>query len=152
MLTDVSTRMTPNSGAGSVKGDQEIRGIINIMEELKEENKVLAKGDKSFSIKKSWLEKLDREGKAAEKEFWYLKFCYGTFDRDTYVVMSEEMCMSMVKTMVEDRKEKVKLIKELDLNEKRRRLLEAEKIKLLAEIDVLKAEKNLLNNKDDLSL
>ncbi|MGL5506412.1 MAG: hypothetical protein ACRDB0_00770, partial [Paraclostridium sp.] len=29
----VSTNMTPNSGAGKVKGDEQIRGLINIMEE-----------------------------------------------------------------------------------------------------------------------
>jgi hypothetical protein len=140
LISGVTTRMTPNSGAGSVKGDQEIQGIINIMEELKEENKILAKGDKSFSIKKSWLEKLEKEGREAGKEFWYIKFCYGTHDTDTYVVMSEDMCMSMVQTMVEDRKTKKKIELESVVNENRRRLLEAENVKLYAEIELLKSQ------------
>lgn len=148
LLTDVSTRMTPNSGAGKIKGDQEIQGILSVMEELKEENKILAKGDKSFSIKKSWLQKLEREAIAADKEFWYIKFCYGTHDSDTYVVMSEDMCMSMVKTMVEDRKEKNKTILESNVIEKRYRLLEVENVKLYAEIELLKAELELANTKD----
>ena len=35
LIHDVVNRMTPNSGAGKIKGDQEIKGIISVSEELK---------------------------------------------------------------------------------------------------------------------
>jgi len=139
LLTDVSSRMTPNSGAGRVKGDEEIRGIINIMEELKTKVKEQAPGKQSFTIKREWLDKLHREAMAVNKEFWYLKFAFHEHDNDVYVIVEQDIIMSMVKTMVEDRKKVNEAALKQDIAEKERRLKEAENIKLLAEIDVLKA-------------
>ena len=148
-LSDVSSRMTPNSGAGRVKGDEEIRGIINIMEELKTKVKEQAPGKQSFTIKKEWLDKLNREAMAVNKEFWYLKFSFQEYDNDVYIIVEEDIIMSMVKTMVEDRKAISEAEKRKDIAEKERRLKEAENIKLLAEIDLLKAKLELyeLENK-----
>lgn len=140
MLSGATSRMTPNSGAGKVKGDEEIRGIITIMEELKEQNKTTAKGEKQFSIQKDWLMKLRREATEAGKEFWYLKFIFATNENDIFVVSDYDVFMSMVYTMVSDRQSKMKAINQLDVIEKLRRLTDAENTKLLAEIDYLKAQ------------
>lgn len=139
-LSGVSTRMTPNSGAGHVKGDQEISGIINIMEELKTKVTQQAPGKSTFTVKKEWLNKLRIEAKAANKEFWYLKFSYHEHDDDVYVILEEDIVMSMVKTMVENRKSVNEAIKKQDIAEKERRLMEAKNIVLSAEIDLLKAK------------
>lgn len=140
LLNDVSSRMTPNSGAGQIKGDEEIVGIINIMEELKTKVKEQAPGKHTFTIKREWLEKLHREAMAVNKEFWYLKFSFHEHDDDVYVIVEQDVIMSMVKTMVEDRKKANEADLKVDIAEKQRRVFEAENVKLHAEIDLLKAK------------
>lgn len=149
LLSGATSRQTPNSGAGQIKGDEEIRGIIRVMEELKEQNKSLKGGNKSFSLQKEWLLKLRREATAAEKEFWYLKGCFGEDDNTPFVVVEPDMIMSMVYTMVEDRKAKYKAEADVDVTEKRRRLIEAENVMLHAKIDYLKAEIKRMNPEFD---
>lgn len=142
LLSDVSSRMTPNSGAGVIKGDEEIRGIINIMEELKthdKKNEGRQPGTESFTIQKQWLIKLDKEAKEANKEFWYLKFAFKNEDFDYYIVVDVNVIMSMVKTMVEDRRIAKQCDNKIDVCEKRTRLAEAESAKLFAENEYLKA-------------
>lgn len=142
LLTDVSSRMTPNSGAGKVKGDEEIRGIINIMEELKthqKKNEGRQPGKESFTIQKNWLIKLNKEAKEANKEFWYLKFAFKDEDHDHYVVVESDTIMSMVKTMVEDRRVAKGAEYKISIAEKKAMLKEAESVKLFAENELLKA-------------
>lgn len=144
ILNGAASRMTPNSGAGFVKGDEEIQGIINIMEELKCSEKTTARGAKQFSIQKEWLDKLNRESKEADKEFWYLKFAFGNHEADWYVITESDIIMSMIYTMCEDRKKALLADNKIAVAEKRRNLIEAENTKLLAEIELLKAEIELL--------
>lgn len=143
MLNDTISRMTPNSGAGNIKGDEEISGIINIMEELKThhiKNKGRQPGKETFTIRKEWLNKLNKEAKEANKEFWYLKFAFKNEDNDHYIVVESDIIMSMVKTMIEDRK-KAKLAKsEIDIANKKSMLKEAEAVKLFAEKELLEAK------------
>lgn len=142
LLNDVSSRMTPNSGAGKIKGDEEIRGIINIMEELKthqKKNEGRQPGKESFTIQKSWLHKLNKEANEADKEFWYLKFAFKDEDHDHYVIVESDVIMSMVKTMVEDRRAAKHAQAKIDVSEKRARLKEAEAVTLHAENEYLKA-------------
>lgn len=149
LLNDVSTRMTPNSGAGKIKGDEEIRGIINIMEELKthqKKNEGREPGKETFTIKKAWLQKLNKEAKEANKEFWYLKFAFKDEDHDHYVVVESDTIMSMVKTMVEDRRTAKHAQSKIDVSEKRARLKEAESATLFAENEYLKARIKELEN------
>ena len=113
LLNSTSTRMTPNSGAGYIKGDEEIVGLINIMEELKTQDKTTSRGDKTFSIKKSWLEKLHNEAMDANKEFWYLKFSFGK-DDESFIISEEDMIMGMVYTMYKDRQKAIKLEQEIE--------------------------------------
>lgn len=143
---------TPNSGAGKIKGDEHIRGLINTMEELKEQNATTARGAKTFTIHKEWLDKLKREAMVENKEFWYLKFAFSTQDALAsihYVIVDVEQFMGMIKTMWEDRK-KAKLAQaQIDVANKRANLAEAENVKLRAEIELLKAELALATKGDD---
>lgn len=127
------------------KKDEEIRGIINIMEELKQQNKVLARGDKSFSIKRSWLEKLEKEGAEANKEFWYLKFSYGDEDPKIFVVLDADMLDSMVYTMISDRRAVKDIEKRIKVIEKREQLNNAKALVDKQRIEYLEA---LLDSND----
>ena len=134
----ISSNATPNSGAGSVKGDEQIRGLVTAMEELKQQSRTTARGKKTFSISKDWLEKLEQE--AGAHEFWYLKFSYDQYGHDVYVVTSQEMVMSMIKTIAEDRKALKLAEAERDIDKKRMRYLETEIVRLKAEKDLLEAQ------------
>lgn len=101
----VNTSMTPNSGAGSsIKGDEQITGLIRIMEELKTQEVERARGHSQFTIKKEWLDKLDREAPKENMEFWYLKFAFKDTDDKSYVVIDTQQIMDMIATIVNDRK------------------------------------------------
>lgn len=125
LLSGVTSRQTPNSGAGQVKGDEQISGIINVMEELKERNQVTSRGEKTFTIQKEWLEKLKKEAQAENKEFWYLKFIFSGTDKDVYCILDSDMVMSMVYTMVEDRRAKKKAELDVEITNKENELLKA---------------------------
>ena len=140
ILTGQASRMTPNSGAGYVKGDEEINSYIKVSEELKTSIKTNTRGEKLFTIQKAWLDKLNRESKAANKEFWYLKFAFGDNETDWYAITESDTIMGMIYTMNEDRKEKALAQSKIDVADKRRQLVEAENTKLLTEIELLKAQ------------
>lgn len=142
MLTAVSTG-TPNSGAGRIKGDEQIRGVINIMEEMKttvKKNINKEPGKESFTLQRAWLDKLDKEAKEAGLEFWYLKFSFKEHDNDFYIAAHQEVYMDMVASMVHDRIELKKLENTIDVHKRRTEFAEADNIKLKAEIDLLKAQ------------
>ena len=144
LVDDVSTRLTPNSGAGYVKGDVEISGIVSVMEELKTKVVQKAPGKETFTIHKTWLDKLNREANAANKEFWYLRFSFLEQYKQNYVITESELIDSMVKTMVHDRKQINIANAKADLAEKQRRKAETDIVAARAEIDVLRAELDLL--------
>ena len=102
LLNDVVNRQTPNSGAGKIKGDQEIEGIISVSEELKTKVVRQARGKETFTVHKSWLDKLKRE--SIQKEFYYLKFSFHETEDDIYCITEQDIIMAMIKTMVEDRR------------------------------------------------
>lgn len=145
-LISAATNMTPNSGAGSyIKGDEQITGIINIMEELK--TKIVPKisrGEKAFTINKGWLTKLDAEAKRENKEFWYLKFKFLESDEDSYVVVNEEIIMSMVYTIIKDRDTAQKADLKIDKYKKRLEYETTNNAALQAKIDYLQTELNEL--------
>lgn len=146
---DAISSMTLNSGATIIeKGDEQISGIIEIMEELKTQMPDRTKGIKSFTIKREWLDKLHREALQENKEFWYLKFAFSEDETNhvggqVFVVTEQDIIMSMIKTMVEDRKVANRANALIDVANKRKELIEAENIKLRAEVALLRAENNL---------
>ena len=142
--------MTLNSGATTKeKGDEQIRGIIRIMEELKTKTSYKAPGTKTFTIQKKWLNKLNVEAKAENMEFWYLKFCFYESDEEIYCIVEQDVLASMVKTMIEDRRKAKNADMLIDIADKRRILAEAENTKLRADIELLKAQYKLLLSKQE---
>lgn len=139
LLSGAATRMTPNSGASFIKGDEQITGLVNIMEELKTKVIKQAPGKESFTIKKEWLEKLNREAREANQDFWYLKFSFHEHDPDVYVICESDIIMNLVYTLTEDRKAVKKAKLDQEIAERRSNLKEAENIKLYAEIEYLKS-------------
>jgi len=130
-----SSKLTPNSGAGRIKGDEQITGLVRIMEELKTHIKPkIARGDKTFTIHKEWFTKLDLEAPDENMEFWYLKFRFLETDPDTYIAINEDILMAMVKTLIEDRR-KAKLAQQaIDLANAKADRIKAENILLEAKV------------------
>jgi hypothetical protein len=148
-----SSRLTINSGAGTEKADAWITGLIEIAQEVKTQLPDRAKGCKSFTIKKEWLEKLNRESIAAGKEFWWLIFSFKENDDDLYMVCENQVFQDMVATMVHDRKIAKEADKKVDLANKQKRIVETKNTELEATIDRLQAEldyyKALMDNKNE---
>lgn len=141
VLNDAVSSMTLNSGATVLeKGDEQIVGIIRIMEELKTKTSIQVPGKKTFTMQKKWLDKLRREAKAEDMEFWYLKFSFQEADEDVYVAIEQDVIMSMVKTMVTDRRKARDCDMQIELTNKKKSLVEAKYHEALAEIDMLKTE------------
>lgn len=138
-IQNLTTDMTPNSGAGKVKGDQQIRGLINIMEELKTQDPERARGHRQFTIKRDWLEKLDREAPVENMDFWYLKFAFCDTDSQHYVVFDASQMNDMVATIVHDRKKANEADDKVNVANKKATLAEAEATKYFAETEYLKA-------------
>jgi heat shock protein HspQ len=150
-----SARLTVNSGAGEEKGDAWITGLVEIAQEVKTQLPERAKGCKNFTISREWLEKLNRESKAANKEFWYLVFSFKEDDEQQYVVAETEIFQDMIANLVHDRKIAKEADKKIDLANKQRRIAETKNTELEAKVDRLQAEldyyKALLEGGDDIS-
>lgn len=138
-IESVTTGMTPNSGAGKVKGDQQITGLIRIMEELKTQDPHRARGHAQFTIKREWLDKLDREAPVENMEFWYLKFAFKDTDDQSYIVFDSAQMNDMVATLINDRKKANEADAKIKVADTRRMKAEAESTALFATIEYLKA-------------
>lgn len=148
-LLSAASSMTPNSGAGSVKGDEQITGIINVMEELKTKVKEkTARGSKTFTVHKEWLDKLNREASLENKEFWYLKFKFLESDNDTYVIVGQDIIMSMIKTMVVDRQKSLGADSYVNIFKTKNRELEAKLVAAEATILSMQAQIDYLKHKN----
>lgn len=138
-IESVTTGMTPNSGAGKVKGDQQITGLIRIMEELKTQDPHRARGHAQFTIKREWLDKLDREAPVENMEFWYLKFAFKDTDDQSYIVFDSAQMNDMVATLINDRKKANEADAKIKVADTRRVKAEAESTALFATVEYLKA-------------
>ena len=147
-----SSRLTINSGAGTEKSDCLIQGLVNIAQEVKTQLPERAKGCKNFTISKEWLLKLERESKAAHREFWYLVFSFKEDDEKQYIVCDTQVFQDMVATIVYDRKISKEADSKIDLANKQRRVAETMNTELEAKVDRLQAEidylKALLKSKE----
>ena len=136
-----ASQLTPNSGEKKIKGDEQITGLVRIMEELKTHVKPkLSRGDKTFTIHKEWFQKLDVEAPAEGMDFWYLKFKFLETDPETYVAINETILMAMVATLVEDRRKAKLAQKAIDLANAKADTLKAENILLEARLRELQLE------------
>ena len=142
--TVTSSRLTANSGAGfgsgTEKGDAWITGLVEISQEVKTQLPDRAKGCKSFTIQKEWLDKLDYESRKANKEFWWLFFSFKETDNQMYVVADNQVFQDMVATLVADRKLAAEAGKKIDLANKQKKVIEAKNTELQATIDYLQAQ------------
>ena len=142
--TVTSSRLTTNSGAGfgsgTEKGDAWITGLVEISQEVKTQLPDRAKGCKSFTIQKEWLDKLDYESRKANKEFWWLVFSFKETDNQMYVVADNQVFQDMVATLVADRKLAAEAGKKIDLANKQKKVIEAKNTELQATIDYLQAQ------------
>ena len=138
-IESVTTGMTPNSGAGKVKGDQQITGLIRIMEELKTQDPHRARGHAQFTIKREWLDKLDREAPVENMEFWYLKFAFKDTDDQSYIVFDSAQMNDMIATLIHDRKKANEADAKIKVADTRRMKAEAESTAMYATIEYLKA-------------
>ena len=146
LKSDVTSSMTLNSGATVLqKGDEQITGIIRIMEELKTKVTEQAPGKKTFTIQEKWLSKLHNEAIKENMEFWYLKFSFHEDDNNIYCITEQDIIMSMVKTMVEDRRMAKKAKFEIDLANKKAEQLKAENSALLAKLDYYEKNKEFMD-------
>lgn len=146
---NTSVTGTPNSGAGKVKGDEQIRGLINVMIELKtttRKNLNKEPGKETFTIQRSWLDKLEREAKEENMEFQYLKFSFKEHDDKFYCVTLDTDIIDMIVTMKNDREQLKKIQNEFEVYQRRLELSESKNTTLQAEIDYLKAQLKVQNN------
>lgn len=151
----VSTSMTLNSGAtGKEKGDEQIRGIVEVMEELKTQMPDRVGGTKSFSIQRKWLNKLNKEAQEENKEFWYLKFAFSEDEGcagQIFVVTEQDMIMSMVATMIRDRKIAAEAQAKIDLYQKKYEEQQSKVVALKAELEKVQAELNFVRINENMN-
>ena len=143
---DVVTSMTLNSGATILqKGDEQIRGLVNIMEEDKTRVVIQAPGKKTFTIQKKWLDKLLKESEKEGMDFHYLKFAFHEYDQDIYVITELEQIMSWVKTLVQDRRAAKKAEYQKEIANKKVEQLRAENSALMAKLDYYEKKEEFMN-------
>lgn len=136
---------TPNSGAGSIKGDLEIDNLAMIeCKTTTKKNEGRQPGKESFSIQRNHLEKLKTEAKG-KKEFHYLVFSFKEHDNDQYAVTDLECLNSMIATIKHDRAKAKEVDRQIDIYRKRATLVDAENSKLIAEIEYLKSRLNYID-------
>ncbi len=139
--------LTPNSGAGYIKGDEHISGIVSVMEELKTKTTKQTKGKETFTIHKAWLDKLTREAINENKEFWYLKFSFFEDSTDWYCIVSNDLIMSFVKTLVSDREKAKNADRFIELANRQKETAETKNLYLSAKVKELEAEIKILKEK-----
>lgn len=144
---EVNVGMTLNSGATiKEKGDEQVSGLVNIMEELKTQEPDRKGGTKSFSIQRKWLDKLHREAMAEGKEMWWLKFAFSEPEGEagrTFIVLEQDQILSLA-LMVRNNRARQKVA------EAKEKKLEAELGAAKAEIQRLQAQISYMNRAKDL--
>lgn len=146
-----SSDLTPNSGAGDVKGDIAIYGCINMALELKTKVKPkITRGSLSFTIQKEWLEKLNKESKAANKEFWALIFSFLEDDKNIYSIVEYDQLMSMIATMAHDRINYNNVLTENKILKDKLSLLETKMVAKEKEMAILNERIKATNDKSRL--
>lgn len=142
-IKETESNMTINSGATSKqKGDENISGYVRVAEELKTQMPDRARGTKSFTVQRAWLDKLHQESLQHNQEFWYLVFAFSEDEGvnpagDTFVISEKEMIFNMVKTMISDRKRADIASQRLKVAETETAMVRAENATLISRIRYL---------------
>lgn len=146
--------MTINSGATrKQKGDENITGYVKVAEELKTQMPNRIKGTKSFTVQRSWLDKLHQESLQHNQEFWYLVFAFSENEGinpagDTFVISEKEMIFNMIQSMISDRRKADIAAQQLDVSIKETEMVKAENVALLTKIQYLEAQLELVKLKE----
>lgn len=144
-LRETESNMTINSGATRrQKGDENITGYVKVMEELKTQLATRAKGTKSFTIQREWLDKLSREASQRGFEFWYLVFQFSEHEDEPFVVVEKDMVFNMIQNMVSDRKRADLAAKAAEVSQKETEAVRAELGALYSKIAYLESKVELL--------
>ena len=77
-----------------------IRNELDVLESKTQEIE-RARGHKQFTIKREWLEKLEREAPDENMEYWSLAFSFKDNDEKIYAVMDQQLLLDCIATMVE---------------------------------------------------
>ena len=145
-IKETESNMTINSGATRrQKGDENIIGYVRVAEELKTQMPNRAKGTKSFTIQRAWLDKLHQESLQHNQEFWYLVFAFSENEGvnpagDTFVISEKEMIFNMIRAMISDRRKADIAAQQLDVAIKETEMVKADNVALLAKIRYLEAK------------
>lgn len=144
-LRETESNMTINSGATRrQKGDENITGYVRVMEELKTQLATRAKGTKSFTIQREWLDKLSREAQQRGFEFWYLVFQFSEHENEPFVVVEKEMVFNMIQTMLSDRRRADLAAKAAEVSQKETEAVRTEMSSLYSKIAYLESKIELL--------
>lgn len=155
-IKQTESNMTVNSGATRrQKGDENISGYIRVAEELKTQMPNRIKGTKSFTIQRSWLDKLHQESLQHNQEFWYLVFAFSEDEGvnpagDTFVISEKEMIFNMVQSMISDRRKADIAAQQLDVAIKETSMVKADNAALLAKIALLEAKLKLQQSRNNI--
>jgi hypothetical protein len=144
-LRETESNMTINSGATRrQKGDENITGYVRVMEELKTQLATRAKGTKSFTIQREWLDKLSREAQQRGFEFWYLVFQFSEHENEPFVVVEKEMVFNMIQTMLSDRRRADLAAKAAEVSQKETEAVRTKMSSLYSKIAYLESKIELL--------
>jgi len=137
-MKEISSSMTLNSGATIFeKGDEHINGYVTVAQELKTQMPTRARGCKSFTIQREWLDKLHRESKG-KQEFWHLVFAFSESEGtnpagQVFTVVENDVFLRAIATMQHDR-----MI--ADLCDKRIAVIARQKDMIQAELNAAQAK------------
>ena len=144
---DVVAHMTLNSGATIYeKGDEQIHGLLNIMEELKTQEPDRKGGTKQFTIQRKWLNKLKFEVDKENMDTHLLLFSFSEPEGEAgnaFAVYERDEILSLMLTVVNDRKRAKKAEKATEVLKKKLAVAEAEIQKAKAQLEYLQAKKEL---------
>jgi hypothetical protein len=114
------------------------------MEELKTQLATRAKGTKSFTIQREWLDKLSREAQQRGFEFWYLVFQFSEHENEPFVVVEKEMVFNMIQTMLSDRRRADLAAKAAEVSQKETEAVRTKMSSLYSKIAYLESKIELL--------
>ena len=154
---EAETHMTLNSGATQLeRGDEQLTGILEVMEELKTQMPDRIKGTKSFSIKRAWLDDLHQKAKREHKEAWYLKFAFSEDEAfhdggKVFTVMEQDVIDKLLVTVISDRKVAKTAVLRIEVAENQRAKAEAELELVKRENELLKSQLKLMEAESDVA-
>ena len=133
--------LTINSGAtAKEKGDEIIKGLAPLMIEYKTQMPNRAKGIKTFTIHREWLDKLAREAPRYGAEFRVLKFSFSEDEGmreggQIFAILEDKMFQQMYACILNDRKFIDECDAKINLSQKRYERIEQENFLLKAKIE-----------------